>query len=225
MRNLSAAVVSVVVIALLVGCATIAPTGMALTGSGFETQITESYNERTDTDTTAYLVGLEENPLTVVQFFLNKPRSDEPNELGMFMQVINRSSTVIPEYEQLVFEVDGERFTFYGAPAFRAQIALEDQSAESRGYYYASPPDVGNLVQMQQLGGASFEDQLSEVTDTDPEATEELLQQVIEAAPTADQVVVKLFAEDEVDVSTTYVLSQTDQEVLAEFHEIIQSEL
>jgi len=202
-----------------------APTGMAPTGSGFETRITESYNERTDTDTTAYLVGLEENPLTVVQFFLNKPRSDEPNELGMFMQVINQSTAAVPEYEQVVFEVDGERFTFYGAPAFRAQIALEDQSAESRGYYYASPPDVGNLVQMQQIGGASFEDQLSEVTDTDPEATEELLQQVIEAAPTADQVVVKLFAEDEVDVSTTYVLSQTDQEVLAEFHEIIQSEL
>ena len=219
MENLKVAVAAATVGALLLGCATVLPTG-----AGFETQIIQAYNERENIDVTAYILQLEQNPLTVVQLYLNQPRTNGGTELGVFMEVLNRRTADLAEYEQVVFEVDDERFTFYGAPAQRQQI-IGDQSAEERAYYYATPPDVGNLVQMQQIGGLSFEDQLSEVTDTDPGQTQELVQRLILEAALAERVVVKLFAEDEVAASTTYVLTETDQEVLRRFRDAVQAEL
>lgn len=183
-------------------------------------RINEGYDERSDVDIVAYSLRISRSPTTELQIVKNWDTDSDDTAVGVYLSIENRSSVELSKVEQLMFSVDGTRFDFYGAPAVDQDVF--EISSEERGYYFAEPPDTGNLVQMQQIGGASLEDQIAEVSDRNEQLTETRINELVESASNASDIAVTLFPEGTSE-GETYTFTQEDRTTLREFSNRIES--
>lgn len=180
----------------LIGCASVVPATPAPAAQ--ETQemprveIQEEYQEQQNADLTAVLFYLEYDPLMVFQIFHEENRASGESELGLFLQLSHQTASLY-DIRQISITADEERFDFFGVPATQVDLM---EGAEERSYYFAAPPDPDDLISMRQMGGASFQDQLSVVRDPDPEETQVKAEAMLAAISEASSIDMVLYGVD-----------------------------
>ncbi|MFW5811902.1 MAG: hypothetical protein ACOCWS_02870 [Alkalispirochaetaceae bacterium] len=177
-------------------------------------QVTESYDERYNLDSTAYTIQVEVNPYTFFQVVQSVSRSDGETTNGLFTQASNLSGIATPGFRHLLVYVDGQRFDFYGAPVKTSDVS--ENRADEYTRYFASRPETGDLQLMQDLGFATVEEMFAQITDPDPVLTDQRIQQLAALMLEANDIRVKIFG-DRDPTELEYALSEQDKEVLEDF--------